>query len=53
VLRIGFKFWAIVLPQAAIGKLNMHRLAKQHAERGIISKIETTPYPAFEWLRAQ
>jgi hypothetical protein len=23
VLRAGFKFWAIVLPKAAIGKLNM------------------------------
>ena len=53
VLRVGFKFWAIVLPQAAIGKLNMHRLANQHAQRGITSRIETMPYPAFEWLKAQ
>lgn len=53
VLKAGFKFWAIVLPQAAIGKLNMQRIATQHARRGIVSRIEATPYPAFEWLKAQ
>ncbi len=53
VLRIGFKYWAIVLPRAAIGKLNMQRLAEQHARRGIISHVEAEPEPAFEWLKAQ
>lgn len=53
VLRARFRFWAIVLPAAAIGKLDMRRLANQHARRGIISRIETTPLPAFEWLKAQ
>ncbi|HWA78196.1 MAG TPA: hypothetical protein VG937_37930 [Polyangiaceae bacterium] len=53
VLRAGFKFWAIVLPMAAIGKLNMQRLATQHTRRGIVSRIESMPYPAFEWLKAQ
>jgi hypothetical protein len=53
VLRAGFKFWAIVLPAGAIGKLNMRRLASQHASHGIVSRIESMPRPAFEWLRAQ
>ncbi|MGC4089512.1 MAG: hypothetical protein QM756_16800 [Polyangiaceae bacterium] len=53
VLRAKFKFWAIVLPVAAIGKLNMQRIATQHARRGIVSRIETMPNPAFEWLKAQ
>lgn len=53
VLKAGFKYWAIVLPATAIGKLNMQRLADQHARRGIVSKIETMPLPAFEWLKAQ
>jgi hypothetical protein len=52
-LRAGFKFWGIVLPQAAIGKLNLQRIASQHARRGVVSRIETMPYPAFEWLKAQ
>lgn len=53
VLGAGFKYWAIVLPAGAIGKLNMRRLANQHASRGIVSRIETLPRPAFDWLRAQ
>lgn len=53
VLAAGFKFWAIVLPATAIGKLNMQRLADQHARRGITSRIEKAPRPAFEWLKAQ
>ncbi len=53
VLKAGFKYWAIVLPAAAIGQLNMRRLAAQHARRGIISRIEAEPFAAFEWLKAQ
>jgi hypothetical protein len=53
VLRSGFKYWAIVLPTAAVGKLNMRRLAASHARRGVTSSVETTPEPAFEWLKAQ
>jgi hypothetical protein len=53
VLRAGFKYWAIVLPVAAIGKLNMQRLANEHARRGIVSRVETRPHAAFDWLRAQ
>jgi hypothetical protein len=53
VLRAGFKFWAIVLPAAAIGKLNMQRLANDHLRYGISTRIEAMPGPAFEWLKAQ
>src|SRR6478735_2341063 len=53
VLKAGFKFWAIVLPEAAIGKLNMQRLAAFHATHGIVSRVEATPAPAFTWLQAQ
>ena len=53
VLRGGFKYWAIVLPTAAIGKLNMRRLAADHARRGIISCVESTPERAFDWLQSK
>ncbi len=53
VRRAGFKFWAIVLPAAAIGKLNMQRLANDHLRYGILSRIESLPGPAFDWLKAQ
>jgi hypothetical protein len=53
VVTAGFKYWAIVLPEAAIGKLNMRRLASDHARRGIESRFEATPEEAFRWLRAK
>ena len=53
VLRGGFKFWAIVMPQAAIGKLNMRRLSAEHAKQGIVSAVRENPAAAFEWLQAQ
>lgn len=49
----GFRYWAIVLPEAAVGKLNMRRLTAEHARRGITSRIENTPEAAFRWLKAQ
>jgi hypothetical protein len=53
VIAAGFKFWGIVLPMPAIGKLNMQRIASEHARRGIVSRIETMPQAAFDWLKAQ
>ncbi len=53
VLGVGFKFWAIVLPMPAIGKLNMQRIANHHARSGVVSRVETMPHAAFEWLKAQ
>jgi hypothetical protein len=50
VLRAGFKYWAIVLPTAAIGKLNMRRLATEHLQKGLTSAVMDTPEEAFEWL---
>jgi hypothetical protein len=53
VLAGGFKYWAIVLPMAAIGKLNMNRLAADHTRRGIFIHVDTSPEAAFEWLKNQ
>jgi len=53
VVRGGFKYWAIVLPKAAIGKLNMRRLAADHARRGVESFIVDTPEAAFRWLQSK
>jgi hypothetical protein len=53
VLRGGFRYWAIVPPTAAIGKLNMRRLAADHARYGIVSSVERTPEAAFDWLKKQ
>jgi hypothetical protein len=51
VVRGGFKYWAIVLPKAAIGKLNMRRLAGDHVRRGVEVQVVETPEAAFRWLQ--
>ncbi len=52
-LRGGFKYWAIVRPSTAVGKLLMHRLAAEHAQIGIVSHFGATPDDALEWLMLQ
>ena len=52
VIRAGFKFWAIVLPHTAIGKLNLRRLAEEHAKLGVTVKTFTDVDAAMEWLQA-
>jgi hypothetical protein len=52
VLRSGFKFWAIVLPTAAIGKLNMRRFAAEYSKIGLNVNAVDSPETAFDWLRS-
>jgi hypothetical protein len=52
VLRQGFKYWAIVLPTAAIGKLNMRRFAAEYSKLGLVVHAVDNPQAAFDWLRS-
>jgi len=52
VLRSGFKHWAIVLPTAAIGKLNMRRFAAENSKLGLNVNAIDNPETAFDWLRS-
>jgi hypothetical protein len=52
VIRAGFQYWAIVLPFSEIGKLNLKRLAEEHARLGVTVKTFTGLDPALRWLRA-
>jgi hypothetical protein len=51
-IRAGFRYWAIVLPVAAIGKLNLSRLGEEHAKQGVTVKMFTDINSAFAWLRS-
>lgn len=53
VVAAGLEYWAIVLPEAAVGKLNMRRLASNPASRGLESRVELTLEAAFRWLRSK
>jgi hypothetical protein len=53
VIKAGFSHWAIVLPTAAIGKLNMQRFAAEYRRRGVTVNVSDNPETAFAWLKAQ
>jgi hypothetical protein len=53
VIRAGFTYWGIVLPGAAIGKLNMQRFAKEYRQRGVTVHVVDNPEAAFTWLKQQ
>lgn len=46
----GWKFWAIVMPDAALGRANMRRFIREYADRGVEVRIFETPEEALEWL---
>lgn len=49
----GWKHWAMVLPERAVGKLNVKRYVEMYRQRGIEARMFTDPAPAFAWLRQQ
>jgi len=53
VIRSGFAHWGIVLPLAAIGKLNMQRFAMEYRKRGVSVHVVDNPETAFTWLKQQ
>ncbi len=47
----GWKYWAIVMPDAALGRANMRRFIREYADRGVDVKIFETSQEALEWLK--
>lgn len=51
IVAAGWKYWAIVMPDAALGKANMRRFIREYADRGIEVRIFGSPEEALEWLK--
>jgi hypothetical protein len=49
----GWKHWAVVLPEAVVGKLNIKQFVRSNAENGINVKAFTDSDSAIEWLGEQ
>ena len=50
-LEAGWKYWAIVMPDASLGKANMRRFIRDYADRGVTVAIFPSPEKALAWLR--
>lgn len=50
VLAAGWKYWAVVLPENVIGKMNMKHFIDQQAQAGVTVKVFSDPNEALGWL---
>ncbi len=50
VLRAGWKFWAIVMPDVAIGRVNMKRFISLYMYQGVKVRLFESPEEALAWL---
>ncbi|MFO0552343.1 MAG: hypothetical protein U0271_28405 [Polyangiaceae bacterium] len=51
VVAAGWAYWAIVLPDAALGRVNMKRFVNIYSDMGVSVRIYSTPEEALVWLR--
>ena len=49
---LGWKYWAIVMPDKAAGQLNMNRIMKQYIDRGLTIQVFSEPEEAMKWLES-
>jgi hypothetical protein len=52
VIKAGFKYWAIVVPENAVGNLQMRRLADEYRQRGVTVQVFDSLKAAFAWLES-
>ncbi len=53
MLTAGWKYWAIVLPLNPIGKMNMRRIARGFAAKGLKIEFFDRPEDGMDWLEKQ
>ena len=51
VIKAGYKYWALVLPEAIVGQMNLKRIiSQQYADSGITVELFNDPDEAMQWL---
>ena len=50
-IAAGWKAWAIVMPDAALGKANMRRFIREYSDQGVDVNIFDGADEALEWLK--
>jgi hypothetical protein len=52
-IQAGWKWWAIVTPEKALGQMNLKQLVENYSKAGIIAKFFTSMDEAMKWLESQ
>ena len=50
VAKLGWKYWAIVMPEKVVGQLTLKRLADTYNSRGVNTRVFSSPDEAKKWL---
>jgi hypothetical protein len=50
VLKAGWKYWAIVLPENVIGQMNMKLFIENYSKQGVTTRVFSDPDDAMKWL---
>jgi hypothetical protein len=53
ILAKGWKYWALVMPEKAIGQMNMRRLVDRYAGMGVTVSVFSDPDKAMAWLNSR
>lgn len=52
VLEAGWKYWAIIMPEEAIGKMRMSIMASQYLQLGVTVKAFSRLDEGFSWIKS-
>lgn len=52
-IAAGWRYWALLPPEQALGQANMTRLVEAYARRGVVVEIFSDPNKALLWLKRQ
>ena len=52
VFEAGWKYWAIVMPDKAVGQMNMNRFISMYAEKGLTIELFEDLDEALDWLKS-
>lgn len=52
-MSAGWKFWAIVVPEDVMGKMNMKEFVDSYYEQGLRIMVFTEPEKALRWLETR
>ncbi len=53
VMQAGWKFWALVVPEDIMGRMNMKQFVDHYFEQGLRIMVFTDPAEAMKWLESQ
>lgn len=53
LIESGWKYWAVVRPQSAVGRLNVSRLLSAYRSLGVRAETFAEPAAALTWLEEQ